>query len=285
MAVKAPKGLVMELMTGRHFSISIDETALSGVNARSNQPDNDKHWVAVIASPDRVLGVIESLYQKLVELDKTKGIDEFHAKDIWAGKKQFKNLSVAERLELVRFLVRLFTGHDLSIVVQTMGSMGTTSFKEDVFKLYPDLAKRPTFWLDKDGLFQLEKVDDLALSLLLQFLCDHIKTVRADTGQQACVVIDEGWKRADSSITSDIWADVFMESTIYFHRSDGFFLLQLADFAAWAYNRWQWLLSLEKLSYYNKLLLEQLSPLAGCFIKGYSHIEEGNMILEIEVNE
>jgi len=81
-------------------------------------------------------------------------------------------------------------------------------------------------------------------------------------GSQARVFVDEGFKKNGVAIRMPRLAGQFVDGLVCFARSDTILPIQLADFAAFALNRQQILLSKPKLSELDRELLAMLTPMA-----------------------
>ena len=81
-------------------------------------------------------------------------------------------------------------------------------------------------------------------------------------GGQARVLVDEGFKKNGAAIRIPRFERQFADGLVCFARSDAILPIQLADFAAFAPNRHQILLSKPKLSDLARELLAILTPIS-----------------------
>ncbi|SRR6266498_6150370 len=245
--------LATELRTGIHFGVFIDDTGSPGLNTHGISKER-KSWVAVVIKPSDVPEIMDGVPNALAYLKKL-GVNnaEFHFSDIWAGKNAFDNLPLKYRLAIFEFMVHIFNRYGILALVQTFD---------------PPQAQRiqaAAKWPEMFGPLRTSNHEDLALIFLLlrvrMYLQDNVGA-RAS----ACVIVDEGRLAHGSSIVLPGLAPTFHEGAVFFGRSRDIHPIQLADFAAFAMNRWQLLSVKEKLTELDKTLLDVLTPLSSTFL-------------------
>lgn len=75
------------------FGVFIDDTGSPGMpNTPAKLHPDRKSWVAVIVPPDQVQPVSAALKEALDALRCDLGVNEFHFKDIYAGKGPFRSV-------------------------------------------------------------------------------------------------------------------------------------------------------------------------------------------------
>jgi hypothetical protein len=201
--------------------------------------------------PHQIVEVIDQLPRALSGL-KEMGLEdpEFHFTDIWAGKGQFKKLSLKQRLGMFGFMAYIFATYRFEILVQTFD---------------PDDAahvQSRADWPEKFGPPKFSSHEDLSLIFALLRVRFYLKARSAT----ACVIVDEGRLKSGKSIIVGRLAPTFVGDAILFASSKMVHPVQLADFAAFVLNRWQLLRVRDKLSDLDKSLLQIILPVAQCFV-------------------
>ncbi|MGQ0833492.1 MAG: hypothetical protein ACT4O5_00990 [Gammaproteobacteria bacterium] len=245
--------LAVELRSGRHYGVFIDDTGSPGLNTPGLHTKR-KSWVAVFIAPSQVAEVMDQLPGALSYL-KEIGIEdpEFHFTDIWAGKGKFRKLDLQTRLGIFRFMADIFSIYRFAVLVQT--------FDPDNASDVQNRAK----WPSNLGPLSVDDHEDLALIFLFLRVRQHLRSLEGGNAT-ACIVVDEGRLANGSVIAHPGLAPAFCGGAILFASSREVHAIQVADFAAFVLNRWQLLRVKEKLTDVDKTLLEILSPVAECFV-------------------
>ncbi|QBM29031.1 hypothetical protein [Hydrogenophaga pseudoflava] len=245
--------IAVELRSGRHYGVFIDDTGSPGLKTPGLN-EQRKSWVAVIVPPHQVSEVMNQLPSALSFL-KELGIKdpEFHFTDIWAGKGEFKQLNLQQRLGIFRFMSHIFTTYQFPVLVQTFDPENAAD------------VQRRTDWPEKLGPLKFSDHEDLALIFALLRVRMHLKAIEGGKAT-ACVVVDEGRLASGKAIVLSGLAPTFVAGAVLFASSRLVHPIQLADFAAFVMNRWQLLRVKESLSSLDKTLLEIISPVAEFFI-------------------
>jgi hypothetical protein len=243
--------LFNELKTGRHYGVFIDDTGSPGLRTPGLHSER-KSWVAVLIRPRQVLDVLRQL-PEAIEALKEIGVHqpEFHFAEIWAARGPFRELTYDARIGIFQFMANIFSIYNFRVLVQTFDPENSA-----------DVQRRADFPKTL-GPLKFDDHADLALifSLLrVRFCLRHI-----DKDATACVYVDEGRLSAGSQFVVPGLAPQFCGGTVEFQSSKVMTPLQLADFAAFAMNRWQVLRVKEQLSNADKELLKILTPVASCF--------------------
>lgn len=242
-----------ELRSGRHYGIFIDDTGSPGLKTPGLH-EKRKSWVAVMVPPHQTPEIIDQLPNALSRLKELGLKDpEFHFTDIWAGKGQFRKLDLQQRLGIFRFMADVFSRYKFQVLVQTFD---------------PDNAlevQNGANWPENFGPLKFCNHEDLALIFTLLRIHTHLEGLQGGT-TTACVIVDEGRFASGKTIVMPGMAPIFVGGAIFFANSRLVHPIQLADFAAFALNRWQLLRVKGSLSELDKTLLEILSPVGECFI-------------------
>jgi hypothetical protein len=205
--------------------------------------------VAVIISAADIGEVLREMPGALDELARACGATEFHFADIYNGRRQFKDLDLNLRLAFFRLMSHIFQLYKFPIIVQTFDPL-----------TLQDVHRRANLPVKRIGPFNLEKQEDLALFFLLLRVKLYLEK-NCPGGRQARVFVDEGFKRNGAAIRMPRFAGQFVDGLVCFARSDTILPIQLADFAAFALNRHQILLSKPELSDLDRELLAILTPM------------------------
>ena len=245
--------LAVELRSGRHYGVFIDDTGSPGLRTPGLH-EQRKSWVAVIVPPHQASEVMDQLPSALSFLQELGIKDpEVHFTDIWAGKGEFKKLDLQQRLGIFLFMSYIFTPYRLPVLVQTFDPENASD------------VQRRADWPERLGPLKFSDHEDLALIFVLLRVRMHLKAIEGGNAT-ACVVVDEGRLASGSAIVLSGLAPTFVAGAVLFASSRLVHSIQLADFAAFVMNRWQLLRVKENLSDLDKTLLEIVSPVAECFI-------------------
>jgi hypothetical protein len=213
-----------------------------------------KTWVAVLVPPHQVAEVMDQLPNALTYLTDLGLEDpEFHFKDIWQGKDEYKKLDLPQRLSIVRFMTYIFATYQFKVLVQTFDPDNAA-----------DINSRAD-WPESLGPLKFSDHEDLALIFVLLRVRLHLKSIEGGNAT-ACVIVDEGRLKSGNTIILPGLAPTFHAGAILFASSRLVQPIQLADFAAYVLNRSQLLRVKDKLDELDKTLLEIISPISGSFI-------------------
>jgi hypothetical protein len=182
-------------------------------------------WAAVFIPPERSQTVLIDVCDELLHpYAERHGVDELHFGDIYAGRRAFKNVDVAERLEIVTAAANFLDRHDLEVRFRLLGP------KED-----PPAAAFPP------GVnFRDRRMAALWPSLLLS-VAPYVVAHRASDDQRVAVYIDE-WKSQESDkvhrfMETAVLDDPFLENHVQLSSSRQVHALQIADFVASSFAR------------------------------------------------
>jgi hypothetical protein len=242
-----------QLRAGLFHGVFVDDTGSPGLStAGQHLHPERKTWVAVICPPDDMAEVMRQMPRSLEELQRQTGANEFHFTDIYAGKGNFKKVSPSLRVALFEFMANIFLVYNFPIIVQTLDPVSVQ-----------ELRARADF-LTQVGPFNLAKHEDVALLFLLVRVKKFLEQHADGPGPWARVFVDEGegFKKNGAAIRMPTFTSCFADGLVCFAKSDSVFPIQLADFAAFALNRSQFILAKEKMADFDRTLLEISSPIA-----------------------
>lgn len=245
--------LALELRSGHHYGVFIDDTGSPGLMTPGLHPQR-KSWVAVLVPPHQTAEVMDQLPNALSCLEELGLQDpEFHFTDIWSGKGEFAKLDLQQRLGIFRLMAHIFATYRFDVLVQTFDPENAA-----------DVRSRAE-WPDSFGPLKLSNYEDLALIFALLRVRAHLKSLKGG-GATACVVVDEGRLPSGKAIVLPGLAPTFVAGAVLFASSRLVHPIQLADFAAFVMNRWQLLRVKDNLTELDKTLLEVLAPIVERFV-------------------
>jgi hypothetical protein len=250
---QTPINLALELRSGRHYGVFIDDTGSPGLKT-PGLDDRRKSWVAVLVAPSQITDIMDQIPSTLSYLaDLGLRDPEFHFTDIWAGKGEYGKLDLEQRLGIFRFMAHIFSTYRFEVLVQTFDPNGAAAVQQAV--TLPE-----TF-----GPLRLSDHEDLALAFALLRVRTHLQSL-AGGAATACVIVDEGRLSSGKSIVLPGLAPTFVGGAVLFESSRVVHGIQLADFAAFAMNRWQLLRVKESLKDLDKTLLEIVAPVGESYL-------------------
>jgi hypothetical protein len=177
-------------------------------------------WAAVFVPPEQTSSVTRELCERVLHPYASRhGVDELHFGDIYQGRKAFRNVDIAERLEIVTAAADFLDERALSVRFMRLGPHENPP--ADAFP--PGLNIRD------------RKV--VALWTFLQmYVGPYIVAHRASEDHRAVVYVDE-WKSQDSEqvrrfIVGGGLADPFQGDRVQLGSSTQIHAVQLADFVA-----------------------------------------------------
>jgi hypothetical protein len=233
--------------------VFVDDSGSPGLgNTPSNLHPDRKTWVAVVVPKAQIAEVWSQFPRAIDELKRLTGGCEFHFADVYAGRREFKDLGIDRRLAIFAFMAHIFEIYKFPVIVQTLDP-----------ETLRDVRTRASL-PQHVGPFNLTKHEDLALFFLLLRVKWHMEQNYLDADRLTRVFVDEGYKKNGAGIRIPPLARVFCDGLICFGRSDTILPLQLADFAAFCLNRTQLLLGKANLGDLDTKLLAIIQPLMYC---------------------
>lgn len=211
--------------------VCIDDSGTPGMEAPTKHLHKDrKTWVAIFFGENDIIFLNEGYLNILNVVKKRFGSEELHFTDIYSGKREWKKVSLEDRLFIFETFAEIFANLRFELIVQT--------FSPDNLKELPQLKEI------NSGLFDFTKPEDAALALLLARINIFCKDHPDDYKPLSRIVVDHGWKKAGH--TMPVPRLKLAGGQIEFHNSKSFPPLQFADFAAFSLNRSQWVAAKEK---------------------------------------
>lgn len=211
-------------------------------------------WVAVVANPEQSMEIHEQLPGLMREFRESTGLQELHCADVFSGK-GCRDVSFDVRLAVFGALAQIFRQESFRILVQTVDN-----------RTIADLELHGVRFPDEVGPFRMSDRRWLALFFLLVKIKGHLRGAEKEPGFRATFHVDQGLRAPGDVVTTHMLQGVSVDDALHFESSLDFSPLQLADFAAFSFNRMQWALTKPKLSDRDVQLLQLLEPLKDLFV-------------------
>jgi Protein of unknown function (DUF3800) len=211
--------------------VYIDDTGTPGTMSPSLCLHKDRRsWAAVIVPEDAASNVATALEIFLNGISADYAAKELHFTDIYSGSGAFKNRDIKERFKLFELMATIFEEFQLPIFFQT-------SSPEFLSEIQPKIGS-----VSRIGFLNLKRHEHVALAFLLFRVHRFMTDYRQHFDGPLPVIIDQGLAKPGAIRKLGRWGDTFRNSSVEFRESHGDPFLQLADFAAFAIARSQWLL-------------------------------------------
>lgn len=211
-------------------AIYIDDSGTAGqVSGSQFSSPNTKSWYAVVFTPSNRVLANAFMYDCLKDLKKDYNANEFHFKDVYNGKNEFKDIPLGVRLNIIEEFASFFKEYQFPIVCQ---SFSPDDYERNNLEKGVDIQK-----IDD---FNLNNYSDFSLYHLLLRIKSHI------TGLDVYpkpfeIIIDQDGKKVNVSRTVNLFGDDLLNRQIQYKSSEDEHLIQLADFAAFCLNRVKWI--------------------------------------------
>lgn len=204
--------------------VAFDDTGSPGVDTPSNWlKSNRKTYVAVILLSEQIDQLTNIINAGLELIKAQYGIDEFHLTDIMNGKGQWSVMDQTDRFDTFKVLCEVFSKHYIPCVAQTW-SKDSYEFNNINVSDLPDFET-----LDKHNYEHFAFY--LALIKSVKYL--HKKNIL----NTACFYCDEGIRKAGVKLPFSF----LKNKAVSFEESKNNIYLQIADFAAYCFNKSQML--------------------------------------------
>lgn len=204
--------------------VFIDDTGSPGqIHNLSHLPDNWFTWVGIIIPPCLGREVFDGMSQLLKEGKKKWGVDEFHFTKIYQRKDVWELESMDERMKVFSYFADIIKEKQLQFVNATLAD------RNDHLKGH----------FSDPLILKGKKMDDpkiLSLYVLLYRVDQVLKELGYDN---ALIVIDEEIQTKGTKIKCKRFPSTFRHGEVHFASSKEVAPLQLADFAAYSFNRMQ----------------------------------------------
>ena len=222
-------------------SINIDDSGNPGSNSNSDfLPESRKSWTAVIIPSDVARDVAAAMEIFLDGVKQEFGADELHFTDIFSGRGPWRQVSVSRRIEIFDLMKGVFRHFALPVIHQTVSESTLNDHQDILFQL----RKKPGVWWDT------QKISHLGLLFLCSKASEYLLELHAQNPEKFRLplpaYVDAGLAKEGSSIDLPNWGSVFKEQKIEFKNSKDIIGIQIADFAAFAITRSQWLMAQQR---------------------------------------
>lgn len=228
--------------------IAIDDTYGPEIETESEFVSGQRRThVAVVFEEHEVGNIRQQIQGCLEEVSHSMGVkaDEFHFVDLYNRKPPWDRLEDQMNLRLFEFFAHIYSQYRWPVIIQTIDDR---TLKDHGIK---------TVRAEVDGL-QLENPADL--SLLFTFLKIKNKIKTSDT--EITIIVDEGKKKAGSSISPKLFQNWQKKVSGIYASSKEEPLLQLADFLAFCINRCTHLMMKNKRTEIDNWFLELVGAMA-----------------------
>ena len=214
----------------------IDDAGTPGAESKSPfLSESRKSWCAVIV-PERAvdaLGADVGLFLRGVKRD--YGVDELHFADVYGGRRGWRAVPVAKRIEIFDLMTQAFVSFNLPVIFQTV-SQSTYSDHAAFFSRVK--AKSSEFW-------DVKSIPHFGLLLTCFQIAKYFdylkKEYPSDFPRPLPAYVDEGLAKPGAEVTLPNWGHAIDGKKLMFQRSVDNPGLQLADFAAFSISRTQWI--------------------------------------------
>ena len=125
---------------GSMHGVFIDDTGSPGLpDTPAHLHAGRKSWVAVVVPKEQIGEVWRQFPRVLSELGKTVGATELHFTDIYMRSREFRDVPLATRLGVFRFMAYMFATYRFPVFVQTLdpGSLADIRRRAD----FPEQAE------------------------------------------------------------------------------------------------------------------------------------------------
>ena len=220
--------------SGQYSGVFIDDSGTPGQDSPSVHLDSGrKTWVAVLMTHDQLAEAGQEMPGALNELQRTVGMREFHFADLFSGK-GIRSIPFEKRLAVFRFMASIFSANRYPMLVQTFSPANIREHQELIssFRSF--------------GTFEMTNPADLSLVILLWQLRCYFAENKSLFSRPTLVFLDEGRFKARMAVRLAPLLDFAAYQALFVRSSEDIYFLQLADFAAFALNRMQWILAKEE---------------------------------------
>jgi hypothetical protein len=206
--------------------ICIDDSGTPGCDAPSlHLHKNRKTWVAIFFNEDDISLLDQEFPIVLNAIKERFGEDELHFTDIYSGKREWKDVSLEDRMFIFETFCDIFAARQFELIVQTLSpdNISEHNLKEK----------------QMEGPFDLSKPEEAALAFLLARINMFCREHQDEYPMPTRIVVDSGWK--NSGYILPLHGFDQAGGQIEFQDSKKISGLQFADFVAFSLNRSQWI--------------------------------------------
>jgi len=223
-------------------SIYIDDSGTPGAISGSNfLSPSRKSWTAVIV-PSSVADDVANAMNIFVGGVKGEfGASELHFTDIYSGRGKWKDVAVGKRIEIFDLMKGILESFLLPILHQTASEETLHDHQNTLSKF----VKAPGSWWD------ISDVSHFGFLLLCYNLSRNLHELHKNGPNDFILpmplFVDEGLAKAGASIPLPNWGSAIDGPTAQFCSSKDNPGIQIADFAAFAISRTQWIIAQQQL--------------------------------------
>lgn len=222
--------------------IYVDDAGNPGAESGSDfLSSSRKSWTAVIV-PSSVAGAVEvgmGMFLKGVRGE--FGASELHFTDIYSGRGVWEDVAIIKRIEIFDLMKGILESFSLPIVHQT----ASEELLHDHERVFSRLVKSP------NSRWDIKNVSHLGFLLLCSNLSRYIAELHKQGPKDFILpmplMVDEGIAKEGGSIDLPNWGSVIAGQKALFSTSKDTPGIQIADFAAFAISRTQWILAQQKI--------------------------------------
>jgi hypothetical protein len=223
-------------------AIYIDDAGNPGAASGSDfLSGSRKSWTAVVVPSSIANDVSTAMTMFLAGVQQDFGADELHFTDIYSGRGVWESVEVARRLEIFDLMKMIVNKFALPIFHQTV-SEETFLDNQVALSVYAKVPGSP--WDIKD-------VSHFGFLILCSRMAKNLRDLSfsspSDFVLPMPLFVDEGIGKAGTDIPLPNWGDVFDGQNARFRTSHEMAGIQIADFAAFAISRTQWIMVQQKL--------------------------------------
>lgn len=222
--------------------IYVDDAGNPGTESGSDfLSSSRKSWTAVIV-PSSVADAVEVTMGMFLQGVKGEfAASELHFTDIYSGRGAWKDVEIKKRIEIFDLMKSIFESFSLPIVHQT----ASEETLHDHERVLSRLVKAPNSRWDIKNVSHFGFL--LLCSQLFRYISELHKHGPKDFVLPMPLIVDEGIAKDGSSMDLPNWGSVIAGQKALFRTSRDTPGIQLADFAAFAISRTQWVLAQQKI--------------------------------------
>lgn len=223
-------------------SINIDDAGNPGTESGSEfLSETRKSWTAVIIPSSVARDVSTAMDIFLTGVSGEFKAAELHFTDIYGGRGVWRDVKVAKRIEVFEIMTNLMESFALPVIHQT----ASAETLNDLPQVFSRLQRAPGAWWD------IKNIAHFGFLLLCFNVSKHLRELHAESPKDfelpLPAYVDEGLAKAGACIDLPNWGDVIEGQKVVFCRSRENLGIQIADFAAFAISRTQWIVVQQKL--------------------------------------
>ncbi|MFN2099618.1 DUF3800 domain-containing protein [Altererythrobacter sp. MF3-039] len=222
--------------------VYVDDSGNPGVESGSDfLSSTRKSWTAVIVPSSIEQQVTVAMEMFLKGIFDDFGAVELHFTDIYSGRGSWRNVPVGKRIEIFELMQMLLDYFQLPVIHQTASEESYA----DAERFWAKVRKAEGVWWD------IKEVSHLGFLMLCHQLARYLRELHQDGPQNfklpMPLFVDEGLAKAGVDVELPNWGDVIEGPKVQFRESHKTPGIQIADFAAFAISRTQWVMAKQEL--------------------------------------